>query len=82
MKQMGAVIGVVGVLALSATTASAAIVCNDDGDCWHAKKGNAYRPEFGVHVHPNNWKWAHNDHYRWREHEGRGYWRSGVWIGF
>ena len=33
----------------------------------------------------DEWKWADNDHdkYRWREHEGRGYWNpKGVWIGF
>ena len=43
-------------------------------------KGEArYNPEFKVHVHPDNWKFADKNH-RWREHEGHGYWRSGIWI--
>ena len=69
-----------GALALAATGASAAVVCNDEGDCWHVKGEAKYKPEFKVHVHPDNWKFADKDH-RWREHEGHGYWRSGVWIG-
>ena len=32
----GALIGI-GILAVTATTASAAVVCNDDGDCWRTK---------------------------------------------
>ncbi|HML27254.1 MAG TPA: hypothetical protein PKE16_00145 [Hyphomicrobium sp.] len=71
-------------LAVTATTASAGIVCNEDGDCWHVRERYAYRPEFGVTVHPDDWRWRDADahRYRWREHEGRGYWRRGVWIGF
>jgi hypothetical protein len=79
-----AVVGILGVLAFSATSASAAIVCNEEGDCWHVKEKYEYKPEFGVHVYGDDWKWADADHdkYRWREHEGRGYWNKGVWIGF
>jgi hypothetical protein len=69
-----------GALALSATAASAEIVCNDDGDCWHVREHVEYRPEFRLRVHPDNWRWAESDHYRWREHAGRGYWREGVWV--
>jgi len=69
-----------GALALSATAASAEIVCNDDGDCWHVREHVEYRPEFRLHVHPDNWRWAESDRYRWREHAGRGYWREGVWV--
>jgi hypothetical protein len=68
-----------GALALSATTASAAIVCNDEGECWHVKRHATYKPEFRLHVHPDNWKWK-GGHYKWREHGGHGYWRSGVWV--
>lgn len=71
-----------GILAVGATSASAAIVCNRDGDCWHTHHRYEYRPEFGVVVHPDNWRWETRDHYRWREHHGRGYWRSGVWVSF
>jgi len=70
-------------LALTATAASAEIVCNAEGDCWHAKARADYRPEIRLNVHPDNWKWAENEgrNHRWREHEGHGYWRSGIWIG-
>ena len=34
---LSAAVGIVGVFAL-ATTASAAIVCNEDGDCWRVKE--------------------------------------------
>jgi hypothetical protein len=67
-------------LALSATTASAEIVCNDDGECWHVKHHADYKPEFKLHIHPDSWKWKDHDHYKWREHEGHGYWHSGVWV--
>ena len=67
-------------LALSASNASAAIVCNNDGDCWHVKEKYAYKPELHLRVHPDDWKWREADHYKWREHECRGYWRGGVWV--
>lgn len=69
-------------LALGATTASADIVCNEEGDCWHARERHEYRPELRLRVHPDDWRWSEADHdrYRWRDHHGRGYWRGGVWI--
>jgi hypothetical protein len=73
-------IAAAGALALTAGAASAEIVCNDEGDCWHVRHRVEYRPEFRLHVHPNNWRWGDRDHYRWREHEGRGYWRNGIWL--
>jgi hypothetical protein len=69
-------------LALMTTSASAAIACNADGDCWHVPRAYAYQAGWGVTVHPNNWRWGRGGNYRWREHAGRGYWRGGVWIGF
>lgn len=77
-----AVIFAVSALAFTASTASAAIVCNGAGECWHVKKAYAYKPEFGVVVHPNHWRWARHEKYVWREHTGRGYWRNGVWVSF
>ena len=66
-----------------AATASADIVCNStDNVCWHTHRHYAYKPEFGVEVHPNGWAWGQTDHYVWKEHTGRGYWRSGAWIAF
>ena len=67
---------------VAATSASAAVVCNAENECWHVRHHYDYKPEFNVTVHPDNWKWADTDHYRWREHHGRGYWRNGVWIKF
>ena len=70
-------------LAVSATTASAMIVCNNEGECWHVRHHHYhFRPEFGLVVHEDNWRWADTDHFRWREHTGRGYWKNGVWIRF
>jgi hypothetical protein len=67
-------------LALTATTASADIACNGEGECWHVRDRVEYKPEFGVTVHRDDWKWKEHEHYKWREHEGRGYWRNGIWI--
>ena len=69
-----------GALTLTASAASAAIVCNDEGECWHRRGGASYGPELRLNVHPDNWKWASHEKYRWREHDGHGYWRKGVWI--
>jgi hypothetical protein len=71
-----------GGLTLGATTATAEIVCNSDNVCWHVRTHYEYHPEWGIVVHPDDWAWGPADHYSWREHEGRGYWRSGVWITF
>jgi hypothetical protein len=78
---VSAVLGIVAVLALTGT-ASAAVVCNAEGDCWHVKEKYDYRPEYGVTVYGDDWKWNDDNKYRWREHEGRGYWNKNVWIGF
>jgi hypothetical protein len=69
-------------LTASAATASAAIVCNAEGACWHVRHPYAYAPAYGVVVHPDNWRWGPGEHYTWREHAGRGYWRGGVWVKF
>jgi hypothetical protein len=71
-----------GAVALTATSAAAAIACNAEGECWHVHRNYVYHPEFGVVVHPDGWAWGANDHYRWHEHTGRGYWHSGVWVHF
>jgi hypothetical protein len=68
--------------AITTTSASAAIVCNREGYCWHVKHPYAYRPEFGIVVHEDGWRWGHDEHFKWREHHGRGYWRNGIWIRF
>ena len=71
-----------GALLTVAAPASAYVVCNRYGSCWHTTERYDYRPTFGLSIHDDSWKWR-GRHYRWREHEGRGYWnRSGVWITF
>jgi hypothetical protein len=66
---------------VGATSASAAVVCNDEGDCWRVKKRVEYRPELRLRVYEDDWKWKEGEKYRWREpHGDHGYWRSGVWI--
>ncbi len=48
----------VAALGVSTIGASAKIVCNAEGECWHVRGAYAYRPEFGLTVHENGWKWA------------------------
>jgi hypothetical protein len=69
-------------LALTASSASALVACNGEGECWHVHHRYAYHPEFGVVIHPDNWRWGPSEHFVWREHPGgdRGYWHGGVWI--
>ena len=74
-----AILVAAGALAFAATTASAEIACNREGDCWHVKRHD-YHPSLNLTIHPDNWKWAEHEKYKWREHEGHGYWRNGVWI--
>jgi hypothetical protein len=76
------IFGAACLLALGATTASADIVCNAEGECWHVRDKYVYRSEFGLVVHPDSWKWGEHDKFRWHEHEGRGYWHNGAWIAF
>jgi hypothetical protein len=40
------------------------------------------RPKAHVTIHEDNWCWGPEDHYAFREHEGRGYWSGGVWTEF
>ena len=74
--------GSVAALALTASTASAKIVCNDDGDCWHVKKYREYPPDVKLRVYEDDWQWSDGSKYRWREpgHDRHGYWRGGVWV--
>ena len=78
---LGAIVGV-GALTAMAGSASAYVACNRAGDCWHTRDRYNYHPGFGITVHDDNWRWRNHERYRWREHSGRGYWRSGVWVTF
>jgi hypothetical protein len=68
-----------GVLAFSALNASAAIVCSGPV-CWHTHEAYEYPSDAGVVVHPDTWRWGPGEHYSWREHPGRGYWRGDRWM--
>ena len=71
-------------LAATATTASAYIACNHEGgDCWHTDK-RVRAPGVTFDYHPDDWyfhqTWTGSDrHYR-DYHEGRGYYKNGIWI--
>jgi hypothetical protein len=71
-----------GLFGLMLLSASARIVCNANGDCWHAHEDYVYPPAAGVIIHPDDWRWKEGEHYAWREHNGRGYWKGGEWLPF
>jgi hypothetical protein len=70
------------IVAMSSLSASARIICNPDGDCWHAQEEYAYPPSVGFTIHPDDWRWKEGEHYSWKEHPGRGYWSGGAWRAF
>ncbi|MGZ6038285.1 MAG: hypothetical protein ACXWKR_06430 [Phenylobacterium sp.] len=82
-KTAAAMAAVIGLGALGvAGAASAHVVCNAEGDCWHVDNRVQY-PHARLTYHPDDWyfhqKW--DEQHRWREaHEGRGYWEHGVWV--
>lgn len=67
------------ILAVSAVTASAAIVCRGS-TCWHTHESYEYPPTAHVIIHPDDWKWGPRERFAWREHEGRGYWSGRRWT--
>jgi hypothetical protein len=80
---LGAVVGA-GALTALAAPASAYVACSREGDCWHTE--SRYRaPGVRFSYHPDDWyfhqRWDGDRHWRDR-HEGRGYWRNGLWITF
>ena len=76
-----------GVVGLSAGSASAYVVCNAVGDCWHTDHRYHYGPDVRPEYHPDDWyfhrDWAHDNGHHWRDyHNGRGVYRNGVWVTF
>ena len=41
-----------------------------------------YPPTLGLTIHDNDWKWKEGEKHKWREHEGKGYWKGGTWEEF
>jgi len=74
----------IGAVAVSSSPAIAYVACNSDGDCWHTED-RVQVPGISFDFHPDDWyfhqRWDGDERRHWREyHEGRGYWRGGVWI--
>jgi hypothetical protein len=76
-----AMLGAGVALTLTAGTASAAVVCNEEGDCWRVEGEPRYEPSLKLRIQKDDWKWKEGERYRWRERgRGNGYWREGVWV--
>ena len=74
-------------LVITAAPAAARMVCSSYGDCWHTDHRYSYGRDVGAQYHNDDWyfhqRWSddHQHHYR-DSNDGRGYYKSGVWIGF
>ena len=73
----------VAAIGLGATIpANAYIACNG-GECWHTDTRYA-APGVRFDYHPDDWYFHRHwdgDRYHYRDyHEGRGYYRNGVWV--
>ena len=83
MKLLTKALFVGAMLALSVGSASAAVICNEEGDCWRVKETRTYEPSLKLRIMPDDWKWkdSEKDRYRWRDSgRGHGYYRKGVWV--
>lgn len=74
-----------GALVAGAGSASAAVVCNENGDCWHVDNRAHYGRDVRLERHSDDWyfhqKWDQDNRRHWREyHEGRGYYLNGQWV--
>src|SRR5215471_2869072 len=65
--------------------------CTHDGEC--VGRDRLQRPCVLAHARglrlsagrarrrsPDDWRWDRGEHFVWREHEGRGYWRGDRWM--
>jgi hypothetical protein len=85
----GALVAVLATGAMAAMTsvASADIVCNRYGDCWHvAQRYTMYPPTLGVTFYSDDWRASHSNdrQYHWRDQptDDRGYYENGEWHAF
>ena len=72
----------VATVAVTASSASAYVACNREGECWHVRDRYDYHQNTASSFIRTTGAGARNEHYRWHEHQGRGYWRNGIWITF
>jgi hypothetical protein len=69
------------ILAVTAGSASAAVVCNDEGDCWRVRGRPTYGPGVHLRIYGDDWKGDRGGRHHWREPgRGHGYYRNGAWI--
>ncbi len=76
---------VAGSAFVAASSASADVVCNRWGECWHVRDRFDYPPRVHMVFHDDAWADAHRvGHWRWlHDRFDRGYYdRDGVWIAF
>jgi hypothetical protein len=74
---------VAGSVAAVSTPASAEIACNRYNECWRVPNRYVYPPRARIIFHDDAWRRAHMRGWHWRaDHDGRGYYRNGVWITF
>ena len=70
---------------MASAPASAYLVCNNVGDCWHTETRDRAPPGVKFRYHKDDWyfhqKWDDRNHYR-DYHDGRGYYRNGIWLSF
>jgi hypothetical protein len=83
------IVGAAGLIVI-ATPASARVVCNSYGDCWHTDARydyNRYDRDQRPVYHSDDWyfhqHWdSDRDHHFRESHEGRGYYKNGIWLSF
>ena len=81
MNIIGKVFVCAALLAMTAGTASAAVVCNDEGDCWRVKGRPTYGPGIQLKIYGDDWKGEPGGKHRFREPgQGHGYYRNGAWV--
>jgi len=78
---------ITGALVTAAAPASARVVCSSYGDCWHTDRQYKYGRDVGARSHNDDWyfhqQWTGDNQRHYRDaNNGRGYYKSGVWIGF
>ncbi|MDR3526312.1 MAG: hypothetical protein P4L57_03465 [Rhizomicrobium sp.] len=85
MRSLKRAVCAAAVFAAIAVPASARVVCNAEGDCWHTDKVYHYKPDVKVVVHPDSWyfrqTWDKDRRYH-EHHDDRGYYRNGQWVPF
>ena len=75
-------VAAVGIIAASAQTASAYIVCNRFHECWHTHARYAYPRGLGIVFYADGWRFP-DTHWRWvADRDERGYWHHGRWHRF